>query len=245
MPSSVKPCAAWAKLPGTQPLTSFFKSPPPPPPGPGRPPKPPEKRGRPASTPATTTKKPAPAARSPPPAIPVAPRPTSPRIDWSTGEPLKRLTVAVNNWLERKGDIITADSSISLKHYASRVDISHETLRKYVCADVGKRRVLGACAGSLPVISVDTEQFTVDVIRRKDRANDGLNRREAVDMLQDLRPDLKRTQLMRAFDRNICRKNADSSHQRGQGWNALGGRASHLPAGLVRYRTDLTALVPY
>ena len=117
--------------------------------------------------------------------------------------------MAVNNWLERKGDIITADSAISLKHYASRVDISHETLRKYVCADVGKRRVLGACAGSLPVISVDTEQFTVDVIRRKDRANDGLNRREAVDMLQDLRPDLKRTQLMRAFDRNIRRKNAD------------------------------------
>ena len=98
------------------------------------------------------------------------------------------MTAAVNNWLGKKGELLSAQPDISLKHYAAAVGVPFETFRKYTCSDVGKRRVLGAAAGKAPVIDNETAQFAVDVMRRKDRANDGLNKRSPVDMMHDLLP---------------------------------------------------------
>ena len=125
------------------------------------------------------------------------------KVDWSTGEPLQRLTTAVNDWLGKTGMVIAADPGISMKHFAAASSIPHETFRKYVCSDLGKRRVLGAAAGKAPLISHDTAEFTVSVMRRKDRANDGLNKSGSIDVIQDLLPGLKRKQVEQAFDRTV------------------------------------------
>ena len=59
---------------------------------------------------------------------------------------MQRLTIAVNDWLEKKGNLLPTQPDISLKHYAAAVGVPFETFRKYACSDVGKRRVLGAAA---------------------------------------------------------------------------------------------------
>ena len=125
------------------------------------------------------------------------------RVNYSQGDALVGLTKAVEDWLGKKGDIIEADETISCKHYCARVGIPEQTFRKYVCDDVEKRRMLGTGVGISKVIDADTENFLVDVLRRKDRANAGMSRAEAIDMLQDLHPAKTRKSLARAFDRNI------------------------------------------
>ena len=52
-----------------------------------------------------------------------------------------------------------------------------------------KRRPLGSGVGGSAkekAVSADTPEFLVDVMRRRDRGNDGMNRSECLDMLQDL-----------------------------------------------------------
>ena len=84
-------------------------------------------------------------------------------------------------------------------HYAAKVAIPFETLRKYVCKDESKRRVLGSSSGKPKLLSADVSQFAVDAMRRRDRANDGLTKLECLDMLSTLEPDLSRPQLRRSL----------------------------------------------
>ena len=46
-------------------------------------------------------------------------------------------------------------------------------------------------------------------MRRRDRADDGMSRRECIDMLQDLQPALSRKQAEGAFDRNVRLEHKD------------------------------------
>ena len=210
-------------------ITSFFSRLPPPPPGPGRPPRSSETRGRPpaqqtsGTTPrpaqavaqAVPTVEPQPEPGQPPDATSNfvnegsaskarskrAPSPSVPRVDWSAGANLEKMRKAVDDWLGKKG--VAAEEGMGLKHYAARMDVSFETFRKYVCKDVGKRRVLGAVSGKQRLLSKDIESFTVDVLRRRDRANDGLNRLEALDLMSSVSSSLSLAQIRRCFDRNI------------------------------------------
>ena len=202
---------------GASAITSFFTLPPPPPPGPGRPPRSNETRGRPPSitptraageastsaapvrvpqwTPSATVKEVSPANT-----VEARPRGSKKsRIDWSEGEGLNRITDAVTHWLANSGSVLAADKDISLVHYAAKVAIPFETLRKYVCKDESKRRVLGSSSGKPKLLSADVSQFAVDAMRRRDRANDGLTKLECLDMLSTLEPDLSRPQLRRSL----------------------------------------------
>lgn len=98
---------------------------------------------------------------------------------------------------------------LRMHKFAKCSGIPFHTFRKYVCSDSKKRRKLGSRAGAPQLIGEDTAVFVVDVLRRKDRANDSLNKRAAVDMLQDLQPGAKRKALEQAFDRNIRSKHKD------------------------------------
>ena len=73
------------------------------------------------------------------------------RVNWSSGEPLIRLTAAVQDWLGKKGQYLLEDffsvSYHGMKRYCFCVAIPFETFRKYVCEDEGKRRVLGRGVG--------------------------------------------------------------------------------------------------
>ena len=52
-------------------------------------------------------------------------------------------------------------------------------------------------------MSEDVSEFLVAVMRRRDRANDGMSRSMSIDALQDLVPEKTRSALTKSFDRNI------------------------------------------
>ena len=66
-----------------------------------------------------------------------------------------------------------------------------------------KRIKLGASVGRKPIIGPDTHAVITDVLIRHDRANQGKGVKEAVDILETMHPELKRTQLEGSFRRTV------------------------------------------
>ena len=187
-------------------IKSFFS----PPPKPGRPLG--SGRSKPGPPPATASQPAAPqvparAAAPPPPPVAAG---GGKRTNYSSGNGLLRMTAAVENWLGKKGDVYTP--GMEMKRYCELVEIPVETLRKYVVPDTLKRRKPGrsGVGGSgQGLLDEDTAQFLVDTMRRRDRGDDGMGRKESIDMLQDLRPELSRRQVSNQFDRTIRPKYSD------------------------------------
>ena len=144
------------------------------------------------------------------PAAAPAPVAKAKRTNWSTGEPFERLTTAVNDWLNKTGSLLTDDPDMSMLIYGRRVMIPQKTLHTYLHPNLALRRPLGSKAGKPSLVRADAQQFCVDVLVRRDRGNDGLNNREAVDMVQDLAPELTRNQARDAFRRTIHPSNKDT-----------------------------------
>lgn len=188
-------------------IQDFFKSPPPAPKA-GRPAGlPPKKRGRPAGPP----KPPVPEEPLTLPPVEAAPAlgkraaaamlgTTLKRVNWGKGDALARLTKAVDDWDNKTGTVLEADKSMNLPKYAECVGIPYPTLAPYARDDVSKRKQLGISVGNQAHFSEYETGFTVDAIRRYDRGNDGKNKREIVDMLHDLKPELSRRAVQRSFD---------------------------------------------
>ena len=114
------------------------------------------------------------------------------RINCGVGEPLVKLTKAVSEWDAKTGTILEVDKKMQLKRYAELVAIPYQTLVKYCRSVLSKRHVIGKSVGARPLFKEKEQQFVVDVICRHDRGNDGLNKRQCVDKLHDLRPDINR-----------------------------------------------------
>ena len=106
------------------------------------------------------------------------------RTNWGEGEALVKLTRAVADWDAKEGTFLD-EEDMTLLRFCQLVDIPYGTLSAYVCKDLGKRKVLGSSVGRAQSFDSDTTQFVVDVLRRQDRGNAGLNRRESIDMIGD------------------------------------------------------------
>eukprot|EP00966_Prymnesium_polylepis_P228696 5292672-Prymnesium_polylepis.1 len=191
-------------------LTAFFK----PPPKPGRP------AGSVKAKPGPRPAAPPPAEATPPPTREPAPAPApapaaaapkggaQKRVNYSAGEPLKRLTKAVEDWLGKTGTYLE-EPAMSKARFAALAEIPLGTFKHYVHDDPTKRYKLGCGVGESgkKLLDEDAAQFVVDTIRRRDRADDGMTRRESIDMIQDLRPELSQKQAMSQFDRNVRPQN--------------------------------------
>ena len=132
-----------------------------------------------------------------------APQPASTgpkRVNYSKGEALAKLTRAVHDWDNKSGTYLLLGMDFSQERFARLTEIPYHTLRAYICPNKGKRRELGKAAGRTPAIDKESNQFVVDVVRRKDRANEGMSRREIGDLLQDLAPHLSAKQAVRKVD---------------------------------------------
>ena len=189
----------------TKSISSFFTAPPKPPPKPGRPPGTTKARPGPKpaqQAPAQGSPTAMPAAAAPTPKAPAAPVAATAktsgggkgtRVNYSIGKPLQQLTTAVDDWLNKKGTFL-AEESMTLARFCAIVDIPMPTFKKYVCKDEAKRQMVGCGVGGQQgtgtLLLPDTEQFVVDVLRRRDRANDGMGRRGAIQLVQDLQLEL-------------------------------------------------------
>ena len=135
------------------------------------------------------------------------------RTSYSRKDPysLQRLRKAVEDWDNKSGPLfnhLESGMALPMKDYAASVGMPYKTFHAYARAEIGKRKAMGSSVGKKRVFTDEEEQFVVDVVRRHDRGNDGLNNRQAVDKLHDLRPDMNRKSVMNTFDRTIrpCRK---------------------------------------
>jgi hypothetical protein len=113
------------------------------------------------------------------------PKKTS-RINWAKGEHRVKLEKAICDWNEKRGDIYdnNGERIDDYNVFANRIGIPANTFYKYINSDEprqigdgsrGKKRLIAGC-----------------VIARADRGNDGLSSKEAVDMIQELVPNITR-----------------------------------------------------
>ena len=90
----------------------------------------------------------------------------------------------MNDWFGKTGDLLSSDRKMGFHMYAKRCGIPKATLGNYCHPDPSRRTELGAHAGKPSLLSKEEQGFVVDVLRRRDRANDGMNPREAANTMQ-------------------------------------------------------------
>ena len=129
------------------------------------------------------------------------------RRNYSHGEDYEKLKRAIDCWENKRDEYFNEDGKPkSFETYCKQFDIPVKTFRHYVCGPVEKRRVLGSSVGRKPMISKEDQGFVCDVLARADRGNEGKNRKEAIDLIQDLAPELSRKQASRALTVHILEK---------------------------------------
>ena len=142
---------------------------------PGRPAKKTPKSGHPAAE-----KAPAPAAAQKAAAVkPKAKKPKATRTSYSKGEGLIKMTNAEVH------------------------DIPFTTLQTHITPNDSKRIKLGSGLSRKPILDDQREEIIIDVLIRKDRANEGASVGEAVDILEQMCPEYSRKQLDQAFRRTV------------------------------------------
>jgi hypothetical protein len=82
-------------------------------------------------------------------------------------------------------------------------DIPFTTLQTHITPNDSKRIKLGSGVGRKPILDDQREAIIVDVLIRKDRANEGASVGEAVDILEQFCPEYSRKQLDQAFRRTV------------------------------------------
>jgi hypothetical protein len=95
------------------------------------------------------------------------------------------------------------DDAISLPQFAFVVDIPYSNLKKYMCEDLAKHRRLGVGSGRQPLLAPRDQDCIQNVMARKDRANDGANMQESVDLIQYLVPELSNMQARKHLARTL------------------------------------------
>ena len=185
---------------GLAPITQFFK----PKIKPGRPSKTSSKAGRKAAPKDPAA---APAAKLPPlhaPASAEQPKAKKQKVsrqNWSKGDGLKRLTEAVAKW-ELEATKPDKDR-MSVHRFAEVNGIPYTTFQTHITSVDGKRIKLGSGVGKKPLLDSQSNDIIVDVLVRKDRVNQGVGVSGALDLLEEMHPDLTRKQLDQAFRRTV------------------------------------------
>ena len=136
------------------------------------------------------------------------------RTNWSLPENLEKLKDAVERWDAQGKETfdgnkkMSISKSISKRSYAIAVDIPYGTLQHYIHDDLSKRRELGVSVGRKSHLDNEDDRFVANVLIRADRGNDGMDRRDAVDLITDIVPTLSVKQATNVLDRTFKKKHA-------------------------------------
>jgi hypothetical protein len=125
------------------------------------------------------------------------------RTNWSAGDARIKMEQASIDWENKTGD---CHKDMSFKAFAKMTGIPRATLLMHVHWDPQKRLGINSSAGRPSVLKPKAQQFVVDFIRRRDRGNDGLTYRAAVDLVLEVAPLLSRKQAENTLRRTILRK---------------------------------------
>ena len=119
----------------------------------------------------------------------------------------ERIEKAINDYLNKEGNAIDCNGAFieDRNVYAGLVGIPYNTLYKYIHPDEGKRKTLGNGRRG-PNILVEDEhcQFVAETLAGWNRCYDGFSsRKEAINIIMDVQPDLTRAPASRQFSRVI------------------------------------------
>ena len=93
-----------------------------------------------------------------------------------------------------------------MQRFSTHVGIPLKTLRNYLNGKEGNKRAVGSSCSIKANISLQDTQFVSNVLARADRGNEGKNRKEAIDLVQELKPVLYRKQASRVLTTHVLRK---------------------------------------
>jgi hypothetical protein len=125
------------------------------------------------------------------------------RANYSSGEALKKLTTAVNEWNAGTGRALDSNGEKrGLVEFSNLFDIPFNTFRKYVHPDPEKRREVGKSLGRPSLLTKGNQGFISDALARLDRAKDRSDLSGAI-LVQDISPHLSRSQARQTFSRTI------------------------------------------
>lgn len=127
--------------------------------------------------------------------------PKGTRTNWSKGDDLERLKEALAAW---ENQVLPWELGLSLSGFAHKVRIPESTLGSYI----NGKKIVGKGSGRPSLLVGDEEAFMVDLVRRHDRARDGLGAAEVVGKMSELRPDLTSLQAKNAAYQ-IRKQNSD------------------------------------
>jgi len=142
-----------------------------------------------------------PAAVAAPEEAPKTKKPKATRHNWSKGEGLKRMTDALATWEEEKAR--PEKDRMSARLLAEKRGNPFSTLQEHLTTNEGKRIKLGQGAGRKSLLNSKSQEVVVDVLLRKDRANEGVGVSGVVDILEDMHPELSRLQIDQSFRRTV------------------------------------------
>ena len=108
------------------------------------------------------------------------------RAYWSKGEGLRKMTDAIADWKPELQK--PEDKRMSLHLFAEVYNIPYTTLQTHITTDDSKRIKLGSGVGVKRIIDLSSTDIIVDVLVRKDRANQGAGVGEALDSLSKCAP---------------------------------------------------------
>jgi hypothetical protein len=126
------------------------------------------------------------------------------RTNWGTREPRIKLEKALNDWSKKEGGIFDENGEIidDWKVFPSKVDIPADTFYKYIKPN-NPRQIGDGSHGKKRLMTDDEIKFTGCILARNDRVNDGLSTKEALDLVQEMIPDITRKAARNAMYRNI------------------------------------------
>ena len=106
------------------------------------------------------------------------------------------MSTAVEDWLGEKGLRYDDNEELimDMNVYANRVGIPRDSIYRYIHPDPKKRKLLGdGSRGKAKIMTNDDVGFVGQALARLDRGNDGASLKEALDILQELKPKITRT----------------------------------------------------
>ena len=92
---------------------------------------------------------------------------------------------------------------MSCRLFAEKRGIPFATFQEHVTGNDEKRIKIGVAVGRKPLISSKNQEVIVDVLVRKDRANEGVGVNGAIDILEQMHQELKRSQIENSFRHTV------------------------------------------
>ena len=139
------------------------------------------------------------------------PPPKKKRVNWCLSPHKEIMEKAVSDWLNREGDCLDCNGEPvrNIQTFCNIVSVPMNTFKKFIHKDPEKRRKIGDGVGRPPLLPRSDQKFAADICARRDRGNDGLERKDLLEYLQEIKPGITPKQAENHYDRTL-KKNHSS-----------------------------------